>query len=168
MTKLKHSAIINASQFWFRITNEGLSKKRSERRLSQNGEIRKLQSCSVRFQDRTELDQQLPKYSQTARNTMSILCQNCKRKKTERHVQLTLRFSWNISHKVKTILALTWNKKVKKKVYWSIWGQNACCMALEVHTQLLITENRYYNEFRFQVRFDFDQDRQYFKSFFLL
>ena len=41
-------------------------------------------------------------------------------------------------------------------------------MALEVHTQLLITENKYYNEFRIQVRFDFDQDRQYFKSFFLL
>ena len=108
-----------------KITNEGLSKKRSERWISQNGEIRKLQSCSVRFQDRTELDQQLPKHvlvftalpyiSQTARNTMSILCQNCKRKKTKRHVQLTLRFSWNISHKVKTILALTWNKKVSKK-----------------------------------------------------
>ena len=41
-------------------------------------------------------------------------------------------------------------------------------MALEVHTQLLITENKYYNEFRIQVRFDFDLHRQYFKSFFLL
>ena len=39
-------------------------------------------------------------------------------------------------------------------------------MALEVHTQLLITENKYYNEFRFQVRFDFDPHRQYLKASF--
>lgn len=108
-----------------------------------------------------------PYINQTDRNTMSNLCQNSK--KTERRVQLTLRFSWNISHNVKTILALTWNKKVFKKSLLKYLGTKRLLHGTRsTHSRLLITENTYFNEFRFQVRFDFDPDRQYFKSFFLL